>query len=179
MRSELRSSADKIGSLQGSWVLNTALMKQERGGGHGRMPGGGGFGGGMGGRGGGMVGGRSGMDQQRMEEMRGVMMHALEAPTKLLITQGQGTISFTEADGVTVALATNNRKQNVRVGSSDVEIKAKWDDKRLVKETSLKEGFKTVETYSVSPETRQMLVQVKLEGPRSLTLTRVYDNEAR
>jgi hypothetical protein len=185
------SQEHTIGNLAGSWRLNKELsddpnavmerMKEEHRAG-GRMPGGGGFGGGMGGHGGGgmSAGGGSAMDPERMQEMRAMMMRALDAPAKLIITQGDGTITFTGPDGVSVALATNNKKQKVRVDNREVEMKAKWDDTRLVKETSLGNGLKTIETYSLSPgETPRLQVDVKVEGPRSIALKRVYDSDAR
>lgn len=61
-----------------------------------------------------------------------------------------------------------------------VEVKSKWDNGRLVKETSLGDGMKLTETYSLVAEPRQLHVMVKLEGshlPRPVNFRRVYDGE--
>lgn len=61
-----------------------------------------------------------------------------------------------------------------------VEVKTKWDDARLVKETSLGDGMKLTETYSLVAEPRQLPVMVKLEGshlPRPVNFRCVYDGE--
>jgi hypothetical protein len=61
-----------------------------------------------------------------------------------------------------------------------VEVKTKWDDGRLVKETSLGDGMKLTETYSLIAEPRQLHVMVKLEGShlaRPINFGRVYSEE--
>jgi len=178
---------DKTPSIAGAWSLNTSLSDdpakvmadrqgERRRGGGGRMPGGmGGMGGG--GRGGGM--GDGGGDLEQMQEMREVMNKAIEAPARLTITQADGDVTFTDGDGRSTTFAANNKKEKHQLQNRTVDTKTRWDDGRLVRQTSLGDGMKLTETFSVAGESRQLQVIVKLESsrmPGPVTLKRVYDD---
>lgn len=178
------SERDDPPNLTGAWTLNEDLsddpaqvMETMKGGDHGAS-GRGGFGGhgpGMHG-GGGMGGGRGGMDREQMR----ARMSLLEPPGRLTITQTDGSITLTDGDGRSQTLATNNAKERQPFENGTVDVKTKWDDGRLVKATSLEEGLKLTETYSLDPNVGQLNVLVKLEGshlPRAVTLRRVYDSD--
>jgi hypothetical protein len=180
---------DKTPSIAGAWSLNTSLSDdpakvmadrqgERRRGGGGRMPGGmGGMGGG--GRGGGM--GDGGGDLEQMQEMREVMNKAIEAPVRLTITQADGDVTFTDVDGRSKTFAANNKKEKHQFENRTVDTKTRWDDGRLVRETSLGDGMKLTETFSVAGESRQLQVIVKLESsrmPGPVTLKRVYDDRS-
>lgn len=179
------SQNNETTDLTGLWTLNEDLsddpanvmeaMQAERHGGSG----GGGFGGhgpGMHG-GGGRGGGRGGRDP---EQMRAHMNAIIEPPGRLTITQTDSAIAFTDGDGRSQTLATTNKKEQHPFENATVDVKTKWDDWRLVKETSFDDGLKLTETYSLDPNAGQLHVLVKLEGshmPRAVTLRRVYDRD--
>lgn len=168
----LAAERDKTANLTGAWRLNKDLsddpaqamagMQGERRGGSGHGPW----------RHGG--GGRGGMDPGRMETMH----RAMEAAARLTITQADGSITFTDGDGRSQRLTTNNKKEELPLDDRTVEVRTKWDDGRLVKETSLGDGMKLTETYSLVSEPRRLHVMVKLDSshlPRPVNLRRVYD----
>ena len=122
--------------------------------------------------------GRRTMDDSRQTQ---ATHQATAAPAWLRISQTDGSITFTTSDGLSQTLPTNNKKQKFRLYDRTVEVRAKWDDGRLVRETSLGEGMKLTETYSVSSSPRRLLVVAKLEGShlsRPVSLRRVYDPES-
>src|SRR5919106_6453028 len=161
---------DKVPNLTGAWTLNrdlsddtAKLLESMQGGDHGgsgggqRPPGGGGHGPGMHGGGGG--GNRSGMTPEQMRAMRARMNFVLEAPTKLTIVQGDGSITLTDNDGRSQRLTTNNKKEKRPVGNRMVDVRTKWDDGRLLNETWLDDGVKVTDTYSLTSE-RQLEIMV-------------------
>ncbi|HEV8579515.1 MAG TPA: hypothetical protein VGX68_10585 [Thermoanaerobaculia bacterium] len=172
-------------NLTGAWTLNEDLsddpakamkeleyMQAER---HG--------GGGSGGHGPWMHGGGGGMGGAKdMEEMRVRMNRVLEPPGRLTIAQAGSSITFTDGGGRSQTLTTNNKKKKVPLNDRTAEVRAKWDGGRLVKETSLGDGMKLTETYTVVSEPPQLHVLVKLDishMPQPVNLRRVYDAESR
>src|SRR5262245_42203996 len=136
-------------NLAGTWALNENLtddpaevMQAMQGG-----PGGGS------GHGPSRHGGGGGSDKQ-MQAMHSVM----EAPTRLTITQLDEAITFTDGNGRSQTLTTNNKREKLTLDDRTVEVRTKWDDGRLVKETSLGDGIKLTETYSLVSEPRQLHV---------------------
>ena len=158
-------------NLTGVWRLNTDLsddvakivetMHGGSGGGHGmRMHG----------------SGRGPIDPEQMR----ARMALVEAPRRLTITQDERSITLTDGDGHSQILTPNNQKQKVPIGNSTVDVKAKWADDRLMKETSLADGTKITETYSLIPDSQQLHVSVKIESSQmshAIVLGRVYDAE--
>ena len=155
----------------GEWTLNTDLsddpakvMESMHNGGSGRgrwMHGGGGGG---------------GMDPAKMQAMRS----AMEAPAKLTITEADGSITFTDSEGRSQTFATNDKKEQHSIENGTADVKTKWEDGRLVKETSFDNGLKLTETYSLVPNADQLQVLAKLNVShmsREVTLKRVYDRE--
>jgi hypothetical protein len=171
-------------TLTGEWRLNQTLsddlakaMQSLHGAGDGQTSSGG-----MGGHGPG-VHGRSGhgsMDPEKMRTVRTRVSRAIEAPARLTITQADGSITFTDGDGRSQTLATNNKKEKRSFDARTVDVRTKWDDGRLVRETFLDDRMKLTETYSLMPTPRQLQVLVKLEGsplPRAINVRRLYDAE--
>ena len=162
--------------LTGEWRLNTDLsddpakvmesMHSERGGGSGRgrwMHGGGGGG---------------GMDPAKMQAMRS----AMEAPAKLTIAEADGSVTFTDSEGRSQTFATTNKKEQHSIENVTADVKTKWEDGRLVKETSFDDGLKLTETYSLVPNADQLQVLVKMnvsQMSREVSVKRVYDRERR
>ena len=183
-----RTDRDAPANLTGAWTLNkelsddaAKLMEAMQGGDHGgsggQRPPVGGHGPGMHG-GGGTGGSRGGMTP---EQMRAIRSDVLEAPSKLTIVQADGSVTFTDNDGRSRRLTTNNKKEKRPVDNRMVEVRTKWDDGRLVNEMWLRDGMKLTETYSLASERRQLHVMVKLEGsnlPRPVNFRRVYGAES-
>ena len=170
--------------LTGAWTLNQDLsddaakvmekmMSGDHGSAGGQPPAG--VGGGHGpGRHGGGSGSRGGMTPDQMRAMRDV----LEAPAKLTIVEGDGSVILTDNQGHSRRLMVNNKREKRPVDNRMVDVRTKWDDGRLVTETWLYDGMKLTETYSLAPGRRQLLVSLKLEGshlPRAMNLRHVYD----
>jgi len=108
------------------------------------------------------------------------MLLAIEPPARLTITQAESSVTVMDGDGRSQKLITNNKKQKLSRDGRTIEVKTKWDSGRLVKETSLADGIKLTETYSLISEPRQLHVMVKLDGshmPGPINLRRVYDAE--
>jgi hypothetical protein len=179
-------------NLTGAWTLNKHLSDDMAkllegmqggdhvgsGGGH-TPPGGGGHGPGM--HGGGAGGNRGAMTPEQMRAMRARMSEVLDAPARLTIVQGDGSVTLTNGDGRSQRLMTNNKKEKRPVANQMVDVRAKWDDGRLVNETWFGDGMKLTETYSIASDRRQLNVAVKVEGshlPRPVNLRRLYDAES-
>lgn len=168
-------------NLTGEWRLNRELtddpakaMQSLDGAEHG-----GGASGGMGGHGPGrhVGGGHGGVDAAQMEVVRTRVDRAIEAPNRLTITQADSSITFTDGEGRSQTLAINNKREKRTVDGRTVDVRTKWDDARLVKETHLDDGMKLTETYTLA-DPRQLHVIVKLEGsplPRAINVRRVYN----
>lgn len=89
-----------------------------------------------------------------------------------------GSIAFADDRGRSQTLTTNNRKQKVSLEDRTIEVRTRWYDGRLFKETSLGDGLKLVEVYSLGSAGRQLHVTMKLEGSHQsqpVSVRRVYD----
>jgi hypothetical protein len=160
--------------LAGAWSLNrnlsddpaTVMTRMREGGDGSHRPPFGGHGGAFGG------GGRS----MNPDQMR-TRLAMLEPPKRLTIVQSDATVTLTDGEGRSQTFAVINQKQRLSIGGQAIDVRAKWDGDRLIKEMSLDGGAKIIETYSLTGEPRQLHVNVKLEGamPRTITLRRVYD----
>ena len=187
--------------LGGVWRLNRDLTPApprgepglgEEGRGGGRLPPGGmggepgGIAGGMGrpgggmGRGGGM-GSRSGAGMETPEERRRareLVREVTEAPAELIITLGDGIVTFTDHEGRVKRYATTGKKEKHQMDAGVVETSTRWDKDALVLSFKGGNGVKVTRTYTLAPEGRQLWVEVKVENPRmprSAPLRHVYD----
>ncbi len=123
-------------------------------------------------------GGGGARNPREMRVMQERMHRAMEAPARLTITQSSGSIAFADDRGLSQTLTTNNRKQKVSLEDRTIEVRTRWHDGRLVKETSLGDGLKLVEVYSLGSAGRQLHVTMKLEGShlsQPVSVRRVYD----
>jgi hypothetical protein len=105
----------------------------------------------------------------------------LEAPGTLTIIHSDRSITLTVGDGRSQTLTLDNQKQRLSIGTEMADVKAKWDDERLVRQVSLDDGAKVTETYSLNTQPRQLRVMVKFEAPQvpsPILLARVYDPES-
>ena len=178
-------------SLSGRWQFNAResedareKMRQaggeRRGGGMGggeRGPGGGGRRGGALGGGGRRGGGPGGGGPREDADPRESMRAALEAPAEITITQTSAEIALLEKDGRLRALHPDGKGYKDSAGAT---VKTRWQDARLVVETSRESGRKVVETFTLQTEPRRLVVNVQLETPSGspVTVRRVYDAAA-
>lgn len=196
-------------AFNGGWTINKELsttpgapgqgdgQRGERGrrGGGGFPPGGGGGfppggGGGFGGRGGGGFGGGPdgggfggrGVDPEAMRKRMEVMREVTESPAHLIVTVGDGSVTFVQADGRSQRFATNDKKEKHQLQSATIETKTKWDSLSLRQEIDLGDDQKVVRTFSVSSETGQMTVSTSFGDDgngRRPPMRTVYDHDAR
>jgi hypothetical protein len=176
-------------SIVGAWTLNKDLSDTDQGNGNGQNDGdnparqgggygggrrrGGGFGGGGFGRGGGGFGGAQPQNTEAAQRMRSAVRDEMTAPDHMTIVQTDTTIIITTMDGRTTRLSTDGKK--VKDDSTGIERKTKWDGSKLVSEVNGLGSGKVTETYSVDAELKQLRVALAVDGPRKMTLTRVYD----
>jgi len=180
--------------LSGRWAYNKALSDDARekmreageSGGYRGGPGGGGMGGpgggGMGGAGGGGgMGGRGGgrtgppLDAGGDDESREAMHALVEPAEELTITATEAEIVIAELYGTTRNLHPNGKPYKTDNGTA--EIKALWNEGKLVVEKKNPRGGKLVETWELVPDGSRILLNVKLDGGfgPALALKRVYD----
>lgn len=169
--------------IDGAWTLNRQMGDQARGGqdggsdragygGRGRRGGfgvgGGGMGGGM--RGGGMpgMGGMGGAmpDREEMARRRALMRELVEPSPRLTIATDGDLVSFTDADGHVRKYTANGKKEKHQFDNGTVKTKTKWDQDRLVIETSLDDGAKLTQAYALAADRRQLVVETRMEGGR-------------
>lgn len=169
----LLAEASQPISIAGIWTLNadkidTAPAPPEggdpEGGGQGGRggPGNGGFGGGFGsgGRGG---GGRA--NPEAMRRRRDALREIVEDPARMTITQSESMVIIITGDGRTTRLATDGSK--VKDESTGIERKTRWEGSRLISEISGAVRAKMTETYSLDPETHQLVVLLQTGDGRS------------
>jgi len=199
--------------FSGSWTFNSDLSDHPEqvsfglegngstvggggGGGDGGTGGRGGFGGmgrggfgGMG-RGGGMGGGGirgsqggqlSTDDRLKIEELADEVR---DPSPSLTITQTNATVAVTDSQARTRTFRTNGKKDKQQLEAVTVNSKTKWDGPKLVTEYDLPGSRKLTYTYSLMPNTHQLLIEETLEGGRSgsgknpTVIKRVYDPAA-
>ena len=182
--------------FSGGWTLNKELSTTPAGavqgdserGGRGRRSGGpddgGGFppgSGGFGGPGGGGFGGRS-MDPDTMRKRMEVMREVMESPAHMIVTVGDGAITFVQADGRSQRFSTDGKKEKHQLQSATIETKTKWDGVSLRQELDLGDDQKIVRTFTVSGDTGQLTVSTTFGDDgngRRTPLRLVYDHDAR
>jgi len=177
-------------AVAGAWRLNRDLSTKapqgmpgfgDDGGGRGRGAGGGPPGGGMGGPPGGGMGGPP--SEEEMKRMRDIFREASESPEQIVIADGDGVVTITDSTGLVRKFATNYKKEKHQTTAGVLETKTKWEGAALVIETSAGGGLKVTRTYRLTPEGRQLMIEVKIENsnfPQKMPPMRfVYDAASR
>jgi hypothetical protein len=177
-------------AVAGAWRLNRDLSTKapqgtpglgDDAGGRGRGAGGGPPGGGMGGPPGGGMGGPS--SEEEMKRMRDIFREASESPEQIVIAPGDGVVTITDSNGLVRKFATNYKNEKHQTAAGVVETKTKWEGAALVIETSAGGGLKVTRSYRLTPEGRQLMVEVKIENsnfPQKMPPMRfVYDAASR
>jgi hypothetical protein len=184
-------------AFNGPWTLNRDLSGTPSGSSGDEAPsdrpqgggGGGGFGGGRRGRfGGGGFGGRRGgnaegaPDQEAVRRMREVMQEIANPTPHLVVTVGDRSITFVDAEGRSQRFTADGKKEKHQVQAGTIETKTKWEGADLRQDIDPGGSRKIVRTFSVSPENHQLVVTSTVEGgQRSRPPRRVvyYDAEPR
>jgi hypothetical protein len=174
-------------AIAGAWRLNRELSTKapqgmpgvgDESGGRGRGFGGGPPGGGMGGPPGGGMGGPPGggmggppgggmgapPSEQEMKRMRDVLREASEAPEQVVIAPSDGIVAITDSNGLVRKFATSYKKEKHQTTVGVVETRTRWQGAVLTIETNPGGGLKVTRSYSLAPEGRQLVVEVKIEN---------------
>jgi hypothetical protein len=97
-----------------------------------------------------------------MERRRNAVRDIVQPAERLTITRAASMVIITTGDGRTIRLATDGSK--IKDESTGIERKTRWEGDRLVTEiTGLGRG-KATESYSVAPESHQLIVLFEMEG---------------
>jgi hypothetical protein len=99
-------------------------------------------------------------------------------PSEVTVTQLEPEIVFVEPEGRLRTLHPDGHKYKSEADSS--EVQTHWDGARLLVESTNSRGSKLTETWSLSPDKRQLLVLRKMESPSRpvVSVHTVYDTEA-
>lgn len=146
--------------------------------------GGGGYGGGYGGGSGG--GGSNPPAQGNQEDRDKVQQLTGEVKNpsaSLTISQSADSLAITDALGRTRFFQTTGVTDKHQLDAGVVQSTSKWNGPQLVTTYDLGGGRKLIYTYSLVATTKQLLVQVKLDGGRSepagggtaMPIKQVYD----
>ena len=133
------------------------------------------------GPGGGGFGGRA-TDPDAMRKRMEVMREVMESPTRLIVTVGEGTVTFVQADGRSQRFTTDGKKEKHQLQSATIETKTKWDGASLRQELDLGDDQKIIRIFSVPGDTGQLTVSTTFgdDGNGRRPPTRlVYDHDAR
>ena len=124
-----------------------------------------------------VVPGRTGppLDAGGDDESREAMHALVEPAEELTITATEAEIVIAELYGTTRNLHPNGKPYKTDNGTA--EIKALWNEGKLVVEKKNPRGGKLVETWELVPDGSRILLNVKLDGGfgPALALKRVYD----
>jgi hypothetical protein len=165
------------------------------GGGGGGDTGGGGGGGDTGAGGGGGGGGGGGMskgpppggalgpqEQQRFDQMRAMLF---AAPTMMAIQATADDVKIIEGDpekGKPFGFdhKMNNKDVEITTPYGQMQVKAKWDGKKMKREFNTPDTLHVVEEYELSPDGKQLTVTVKADSRmvrnvQKGDIKRVYD----
>ena len=107
--------------------------------------------------------------------MRETMREILEAPDRMTIVRTESMVIITTGDGRTTRLSTDGTR--IKDDSTGIERRTRWESGELVSEISGAGPRKITQTYSVNPETRQLIVAMQRGSAdrNDPPLRRVYD----
>ena len=134
----------------------------------------GGFGGGFGGFGGGRGGSRQrtngdsseGLTQMEQERLKALTDQLKTATGTLVISHHDPDFVVNDAQNHTLFLHTTGVNDDNHVGASTISSSTHWDGSRLVTECVLGSRLTLVYTYTLLPNTKQLVVRVSRQGDR-------------
>ena len=110
-------------------------------------------------------------DRRRAIEL---LVRELRNPSpSLTISHAGSTLTVTNAADRTRLFQINGQKDPHQVGDATVLSSSRWDGDRLVTDYDLGSGRTVRITYSVAPDTKQLLEQVSFANGQ--TIKRIYD----
>jgi Ni/Co efflux regulator RcnB len=106
---------------------------------------------------------------------RGPLAEVMDPPKTLTITEAGGELAFDRGGDDVLRLRPDGKKVKREGGA--VELKARWKDGELVVEAEREDGRKTVTSYRVTSDRKELQVTTRAELPSGdeLTLRRIYD----
>jgi hypothetical protein len=110
-----------------------------------------------------------------------VLLSLMRPILELRIQHTDSTIAISDATGQFATYPLDGRKfREPQLIGEDIEIVAKWKDRRLTIERKLPSLGTVREIYSLDPGTGELLLEVKVTGsrlPRGIEMRRVYQPE--
>ena len=110
-----------------------------------------------------------------------VLLSLMRPILELRIQHTDSTIAISDASGEFATYPLDGRKfREPQLIGEDIEIVAKWKDRRLTIERKLPSLGTVRESYSLDPGTGELVLEVKVTGsrlPRGIEMRRVYQSE--
>ena len=110
-----------------------------------------------------------------------VLLSLIRPIPQLRIQQSDSTIAIGDASGQFATYPTDGRKfREPQLVGEDIEIVAKWKDRRLTIERKLPSLGTIREIYALDPATGELVLEMKVTGsrlPRGIEMRRVYQPE--
>jgi len=110
-----------------------------------------------------------------------VLLSLIRPIPQLRIQQSDSTIAIGDASGQFATYPTDGRKfREPQLIGEDIEIVARWKDRRLTIERKLPSLGTIREIYALDPATGELVLEMKVTGsrlPRGIEMRRVYQPE--
>ena len=110
-----------------------------------------------------------------------VLLSLIRPIPQLRIQQSDSTIAISDASGQFATYPLDGRKfREPQLIGDDIEIVARWKDRKLTIERKLPSLGTIRETYALDPATGELVLEVKVSGsrlPRGIEMRRVYQPE--
>jgi hypothetical protein len=110
-----------------------------------------------------------------------VLLSLIRPIPQLRIQQSDSTIAIGDASGQFATYPTDGRKfREPQLIGEDIEIVARWKDRKLTIERKLPSLGTIREIYALDPATGELVLEMKVTGsrlPRGIEMRRVYQPE--
>ena len=110
-----------------------------------------------------------------------VLLSLMRPIQELRIQQSDSTIAISDASGQFATYPLDGRKfREPQLVGEDIEIVAKWKDRKLTIERKLPSLGTIRESYTLDPATGELVLEMKVTGsrlPRGIEMRRVYQPE--
>lgn len=110
-----------------------------------------------------------------------VLLSLMRPILELRIQQSDSTIAIGDASGQFATYPLDGRKfREPQLIGEDIEIAARWKDRKLTIERKLPSLGTIRESYALDPATGELVLEVKVTGsrlPRGIEMRRVYQPE--
>jgi hypothetical protein len=103
---------------------------------------------------------------EEMARMRERVRQIVDPGPTLTIAQSRDAIVFTHGETLGQTFIPDGRKRTVTTSQGDIEARARWDNAQLVVEGKLRDGLKTMRTWSIDTTAagRTLVMTIKVEG---------------